>query len=113
VCRVQDTRVEHRREGHDSSAGSLRDGGALVQVSLIRDLDHPIERSTSFDRRSLAVREDVRETDPAMTTGLLEGGIQEDAARTAERLADPRPTAKKKATKRAAKSSVERRRKAA
>lgn len=36
-------------------------------------------------------------------------GMQEDAARTAERLADPRPAAKKKVTKRAGKKSVEHR----
>ena len=36
-------------------------------------------------------------------------GMQADAARTAERLADPRPTAKKKVTKRAEKPPVERR----
>jgi len=36
-------------------------------------------------------------------------GMQEDAARTAERLAEPRPAAKKKVTKRAGKKPVERR----
>ena len=36
-------------------------------------------------------------------------GMQADAARTAERLADPRPKPKKKVTKRAGKTPVERR----
>jgi hypothetical protein len=36
-------------------------------------------------------------------------GMQEDAARTAERLADPRPKPKKKVAKRAGKPPVERR----
>ncbi|MCB0948772.1 MAG: site-specific integrase [Acidimicrobiales bacterium] len=36
-------------------------------------------------------------------------GMQADAARTAERLAEPRPSTKKKATRRAGKTSVERR----
>src|SRR5690606_2651966 len=60
---IHDTGVEDRGERHHVSAGALRGGGAFVESGRIRDLDHPVERATTFDRCPLAIREDIGEAD--------------------------------------------------
>ncbi len=59
VCGVEHTRVKHDCEGHGSSAGALGRRGPFVHVSLIRNLDHAIERRTAFTRGAFAICQQV------------------------------------------------------
>ena len=71
VRRVQGAGVEHHGGRHEGLPGALGRGGPLIEVGLISDLDHPIERSAPLDRCPLAIREHICEADPAMTAGVF------------------------------------------
>ena len=73
---VDHARIEHDCERYEmTSAGGLRRRCPFVHLCLVSDLDHTVEGSATVDGSSLAIGQHVGQSNPSMTSRLLEGDL--------------------------------------